>query len=146
MSVKEAQQKIVANMQKWQKIEKAAVSSTGKIIEATENPVVALVAEIIQRDSAMHEKVQAFIEGTLTSAAVTLTPDELGKVWHLIEKHIEIEKETITIAKESLGAIEGVKGMTVQAYLLRYLLKDEQKHDDILANLEQIKKNMYPYG
>ena len=108
--------------------------------------VVALVAEIIQRDSTMHEKVQAFIQGSLESAAVTLTPDELGKVWHLIEKHIEIEKETITLARESLGAIEGVKGMTVQAYLLQYLLKDEQKHDEILANLESIKKNMYPYG
>jgi hypothetical protein len=146
MSVKEAQETIIANMRKWQKIEKAAVSSTGKIIEATDNPVVAMVAEIIQRDSTMHEKVQAFIQGSLESAAVTLTPDELGKVWHLIEKHIEIEKETIAIAKESLRAIEGVKGMTVQAYLLQYLLKDEQKHDEILANLESIKKNMYPYG
>jgi hypothetical protein len=122
------------------------VNSTGKIIKATENPVVALVAEIIQRDSTMHEKVQAFVQSSLDTAAVTLTPDELGKVWHLIEKHIEIERESVTLARESLAAIDGVKGMTVQAYLLQYLLKDEQKHDDILANLEQIKKNMYPYG
>ena len=146
MSVKEAQETIIANMEKWQKIEKASVNSTGKIIEATENPVVALVAEIIQRDSTMHERVQAFIQSSLDTSAVSLSPDELGKVWNLIEKHIEIEKETVAIAKECLAAVEGKKGMTVQAYLLEYLLKDEQKHDEILANLEQIKKNMYPYG
>jgi rubrerythrin len=146
MSVKEAQETIIANMQKWQKIEKASVNSTQKIIDASDNPVVKLVAEIIQNDSKQHEKVQAFIESTLDTAAVTLSPDELGKVWNLIEKHIEIEKETVSLAKESLAAIEGVKGMTVQAYLIEYLLKDEQKHDEILANLEQIKKNMYPYG
>ena len=146
MSVKEAQETIIANMERWQKIEKASVTSTGKIIEATENPVVALIAEIIQRDSTMHEKVQAFIKSSLDAAAVTLSPDELGKVWNLIEKHIEIEKETVALAKESLAAVEGKKGMIVQAYLLEYLMKDEQKHDEILANLESIKKNMYPYG
>lgn len=146
MSVKEAQELIIANMSKWQKIEKASVNSTGKIIEASDNPVVKLVAEIIQRDSTMHEQVQAFIQASLDTKAITLTPDDLGNVWNLIEKHIEIEKDTVALAKESLAAVEGVKGMTVQAYLLEYLLKDEQKHDEILANLEQIKKNMYPYG
>ncbi len=146
MSVKEAQELIIANMSKWQKIEKASINSTGKIIEASDNPVVKLVAEIIQRDSTMHERVQAFIQESLDTKAITMTPDDLGKVWNLIEKHIEIEKETVALAKGSLAAVEGVKGMTIQAYLLEYLLKDEQKHDEILANLEQIKKNMYPYG
>ena len=146
MSVKEAQETIITNMTKWQKIEKAAVSSTGKIIEATDNPVVALVAEVIQRDSTMHEKVQAFIQGSLESTVVTLTPDELGKVWGFIEKHIAIEKETVNIAEDSLSAVRGKKGMLIQQYLLEYLLKDEEKHDQVLADLENIKKNMYPYA
>ena len=38
------------------------------------------------------------------------------------------------------------KGMAVQAYLLEYLLIDEEKHDAILSKLESIKKSMYPYG
>ena len=146
MSVKEAQEKIVANMSKWQKIEQASIQSTGKIIDATDNPIIALVAEIIQRDSENHKRVQELIQGSLESQAVALSPEDLGKVWNLIEKHISIEKETVVLAKESLAAIEGKKGLVIQQYLIEYLLKDEEKHDAILANLEGIKKNMYPYG
>ena len=146
MSVKEAQEKIVANMSKWQKIEQASIQSTGRIAEATDNPIISLVAQIIQRDSENHKRVQELIQSSLEKQAVALSPDDLGKVWNLIEKHIAIEKETVTLAKDSLQAIEGKKGMIIQQYLIEYLLKDEEKHDAILANLEAIKKNMYPYG
>jgi len=146
MSTKEAQEKIVANMRKWQKIENAAVASTGKVIEQTTNPLIRLVMEIIQRDSQMHHRVEELIADSLESKAIAINPDELGKVWNAIEKHIELEKQTISLAKESLAAIEGKKGMVVQAYLIEYLLKDEEKHDAILDKLERIKKGMYPYG
>ena len=146
MSTKEAQEKIVENMRKWQKVENASVSSTSRVMEETENPLVRLVMEIIQRDSQMHHRVQEMIADSLTTKAITLNPDEVGRVWHLVEKHIELEKKTVALAEESLEAIGKNKGMAVQAYLLEYLLKDEQKHDEILANMEQVKKNMYPYG
>jgi len=146
MSTKEAQEKIVANMKKWQKVEKASIVSTGKIMESTENPIISLVAEIIQRDSQMHKRVQELIQDSLESKSLALSPDELGAVWNLVEKHIEIERDTIKLAKESLDTIGKNKGMTVQAYLLEYLLIDEEKHDAILSKLESIKKNMYPYG
>ena len=93
MSTKEAQELIVANMKKWQKIENASVSSTGRIIEKTENPIVRLVMEIIQRDSQMHYRVQELIADSLTTKAISLTPDEVGEVWDRIEKHIELEKK-----------------------------------------------------
>jgi rubrerythrin len=146
MSTKEAQEKIVENMAKWQKIENAAVSSTGRIIEQTENPIVRLVMEIIQRDSQMHYRVQELIKDSLTTKAIALNPDEVGTVWGAIEKHIELEKQTVSLAQDSLKAIEGKKGMLVQAYLLEYLLRDEQKHDVILEKLNEIKKGMYPYA
>ncbi|MCP4674583.1 MAG: hypothetical protein GY854_03515 [Deltaproteobacteria bacterium] len=146
MSTKEAQEQIVANMKKWQKIENASVSSTGRVIEKTENPIVRLVMEIIQRDSQMHYRVQEMIADSLTTKAIALTPDEVGDVWGLIEKHIELEKQTVELAKSSLRAIEGKKGMIVQAYLLEYLLRDEEKHDVILEKLNEVKKGMYPYG
>ena len=146
MNAKETQEAIVKNMKKWQKIENASVSSTGKIIEQTENPIVRLVMEIIQRDSQMHYRVQELIIDSLVSKVITLTPDEVGKVWSSIEKHIELEKETVRLAEESLKALKGNKGMIVQKYLIEYLLKDEEKHNEILANLEAVKKDMYPYG
>ncbi len=146
MKTKEAQEAIVKNMRKWQKIENASVASTGKIIEQTENPIVRLVMEIIQRDSQIHYRIQELIADSLESKTITLTPEEVGNVWGAIEKHIKLEKETVELAEASLKAAEGKKGLLVQSYLLDYLLKDEEKHNAVLANLEAIKKGMYPYG
>jgi bacterioferritin (cytochrome b1) len=101
--------------------------------------------EIIQRDSQMHYRVQEMIADSLTAGTMSLTPEELADVWDMIAKHIELEKQTVELAKEALGALEGKK-MVVQEYLLRYLLEDENKHNQILESLATIKKSMYPYG
>jgi hypothetical protein len=145
MSTKEIQEKIVDNMRRWQKIENASVASTGRVIEKTENPIIRMVMEIIQRDSQMHHRVQELIADSLTTKALTLTPEELADVWDMIEKHIELEKKTVEMAEEALGALEGKK-MVVQEYLLQYLMEDENKHNHILDSLATIKKGMYPYG
>ena len=145
MSTKEAQEQLVDHMRRWQKIEDAAVASTGKVIEETENPIIRLVMEIIQRDSQMHYRVQELIADSLTTKSITFTPEELAHVWESIEKHIEIEKLTVELAEAALSTLRGKK-MLVQEYLLEYLLEDEKKHNHILESLETIKKGMYPYG
>ena len=145
MSTKEIQQQIIANMKKWQKIEDATVATTGMIIEKTDNPVVHLVMEIIQRDSQMHYRLQEWIANSLESKTVTLTYDELDRIWSLIERHIELEKKTVAMAQQSLDAIKGKK-MVIQEYLLNYLAEDEKKHNNLLAHLESIKKGMRATG
>jgi hypothetical protein len=145
MSTKEIQEKIVDNMHRWQRIENASVVSTGKVIERTDNPIVRLVMEIIQRDSQFHHRVQEMIADSLTSKTVSLTPDELGDVWDMIEKHIDLEKKTVELANEALEALKGKK-MVVQEYLINYLLEDENKHNKVLEYLKGIKEGMYPYG
>ncbi|MEW5701836.1 MAG: hypothetical protein AB1792_06365 [Candidatus Zixiibacteriota bacterium] len=145
MSKKAVQDELVAIMRSWQKIENASVASTGRVIEKTDNPIVRLVMEIIQRDSQMHYRVQEFIADSLSTKTVTLTPDELGDVWGMIEDHIELEKKTVAMASQALAALKGSK-MVVQEYLLHYLLEDENKHNHILEQLSGIKKGMYPYG
>ena len=145
MSTKEVQELIVDNMKRWQKIENASVASTGAVMERTENPIVRLVMEIIQRDSQMHFRIQELIADSLTTKTMTLSPDDLADVWDMIEKHIKLEVKTVELANEALGALKGKK-MVVQEYLLDYLLIDEEKHNKILNNLEIIKKGMYPYG
>ena len=64
-STKELQNKIVANMKKWQKIENAAVSSAGAVIVAPGEPAV-------------HHKDVVFIQ----AAALLLTLP--GTPWHLV--------------------------------------------------------------
>ncbi len=145
MSTKEIQEQIVQNMHAWQKIENASVASTGKIIEKTDNPIIRLIMEIIQRDSQMHYRIQQLISDSLETMTVSLTPEELGDVWGLIEKHIELEKKTVELAIDSLEALRGRK-MVVQEYLLDYLRIDEEKHNKVLETLSTIKKGMYPYG
>jgi hypothetical protein len=145
MSTKEIQEQIVENMKNWKKIENASVASTGKVIEKTDNPIIRLIMEIIQRDSQMHYRIQDLIIDSLEKSAISLTPEELGEVWDLVEKHIDLEKKTVAMAEESLEALKGRK-MVVQEYLLDYLRIDEEKHNAVLETLSTIKKGMYPYG
>lgn len=145
MSTKELQQEVIDNMRRWMKIENASVASTGNIMEKTNNPIVRIVMEIIQRDSQMHYRVQELIADSLESKTVALSPEELADVWEMIEKHIELEKKTVELAEKSLAALKG-KRMLVQEYLLNYLLKDEQKHNEILDELEPVKDKIYPYA
>lgn len=143
MSTKKIQEKIIDNMKRWQKIENASVSSTGKVMERTKNPLIRLVMEIIQRDSQMHYHVQEFIAESLESKTITLTPEELNDVWTMIEEHIKLEEKSVELANEATRALRGRK-MVVQEYLLDYLLMDEQKHNKILETLGTIKKGMIP--
>jgi hypothetical protein len=145
VSKKEIQEKLVSNMRTWQKIENASVASTGRVIEKTENPIVRLVMEIIQRDSQMHYRVQELIVDSMQKM-VALTPEELGEVWGMIEDHIKLETRTLELAEAALESIKGSKGMLVQAYLLEYLSEDEKKHNVLLEKLNSIQKGMYPYG
>jgi hypothetical protein len=145
-SKKQVQQDLIANMGAWRKIENASIASTGRVIETTQNPIIRLVMEIIQRDSQMHYRVQEYISDSLEGKAVSLSPDEIGEVWKMIEDHIHLEKKTIELARQALDSITDAKGMLVQSYLLQYLLEDEEKHDRLLQQLENIQKGMYPYG
>lgn len=141
MTTKELQEKIIDTMKRWQKIEDASVASTGLVMEKTDNPIVRLIMEIIQRDSQMHYRVQEWIADSLTFKTVALTPDELNRIWSMIEHHIELEKKTLSMAKEALSALEGKK-MVVQEFLLSYLAEDEKKHNNLLGHLEKIKKGI----
>lgn len=143
MTIKGLKEGLAASMRRWQKIENSSIVSTGIVMENTENPIIRLVMEIIQRDSQMHYLVQQWIADSLESKTVTLTPDELARVWSLIERHTEIEKIMVGIVQEALNSLKGKK-MYVQEYLLKYLQDDEIKHTNLLNSLEGLKKGMLP--
>jgi hypothetical protein len=143
MGIKELQKELAASMRRWQKMENSAIVSTGFVMEKTENPIIRLIMEIIQRDSQMHYLVQQWIADSLESKTVSLSPDELNRVWNLIERHTEIENSMVGIVQEALSAVKGKK-MYVQEYLLKYLQEDEIKHTNLLNALEGLKKGMLP--
>lgn len=142
VSKRDRQKKLVENMRRWQGVETAAIAQTAKIMGASDNPLIQMVATIIQRDSQTHYAVQKLIIDSLTHS-FTLGVGELETVWDGIETHIEIEKRTIELAKESLEQLDHQREGVLQ-YLLEYLLVDEQKHDKLLSDLDLIKRGMYP--
>ena len=145
MTMKEMQQEIISTMENWQRFENMTIALTGQIMEKTKNPIIRLIMEVIQRDSQMHYRVQEWIADSLERKAVSLTPEEIGEVWEMIERHIELEKKSVQIAEQTLASLKG-KAMVIQAYLLNYLMEDEKKHNNLLSALDSIKKKMYPYG
>lgn len=132
----------VETLRNWQGLERHALEVTSKVIQDTDNAVIREVMEIIRNDSLQHHRVQQFLIDSFTKQALTLTPEELGKIWAAIEEHDRVEKKTISLAKELREQIN----FPVQRVLLDYLLADEEKHDKLLEQLEQVKKGMYPYG
>jgi hypothetical protein len=133
---------LLDTLKQWQVVEDQSVKSTKNIIAKTNNPIVKHIMEIIQQDSAMHKRIQQLIIDNFEKQAFSLTPEELGAVWDLVDKHIELEKETLRLAEESR---KNSKNFLVR-YLLGYLTTDEQKHNEILAQMEDIKSGIYPYA
>jgi len=139
---KELNENLVKILKQWQHIEDESVKSTSAIIAKTSNPIIRQIMEIIKQDSAMHKKVQQVIIDSFEKEAISLAPEELSDIWSMVEKHIELEKETVRLAEE---ARKNSNSFMIR-YLLGYLMKDEQKHNEILQQMEDIKGGMYPYA
>ena len=135
-------EELIATLRRWQQIEEATVAHTSKIMEKTQNPLIRLVMEIIRQDSVMHEKVQQVILDGLEKEAFTLTPEELGEIWDLVEQHAQMERETIELAEKARRNCR----LFVHRHLLSYLIEDERKHERLLSQLEDFKRRIYPYA
>ncbi|HZP02676.1 MAG TPA: hypothetical protein VFD30_20665 [Terriglobia bacterium] len=133
---------LLSTLRKWQEIEDASVTACSAIIEKTQNPLIRVVMEIIRQDSITHKKVQQVMIDSLEKEAISLTPEELGAIWESIERHAEMEKETIALAEKARRNCR----LFVLRHLLTYLIEDEQKHDRLLAQLEDFKRGIYPYA
>ncbi len=142
MTTKQGQDRLVAILRRWQVIEGESAQQCTEIAEKTRNPVIRLVMEVIRRDSAMHHRVQQFIVDSIEREAVSLSVNDLEEVWSSIQAHLDAEKETATLVAQAREALAGTRNV-VQEYLLAYLAADEEKHDRLLAGLEQVKRGMY---
>ncbi len=122
----------------WQALERKAMNDTAEILEQTSSPLIRILMEIIRHDSLMHHRVQQFLIENLTKEAVTVTREDLAAVWEGITAHDQAERETIRMGEELLERA----WTPVQKMMLDYLLKDEGKHDALLAQLEAFKRDL----
>jgi len=135
MSTRELQRRLIENLREWQKLENAQITLTGTVLEETSNRIVAMVMEIIQRDSQMHLRVQQLLIDSLESEVVTIAPGEVELLRQHLAEHLAMEEETVRLARENLKALAGRKFL-VQEFLLDFLRRDEEKHRDLLTALE----------
>ena len=129
---------MVAVLRRWQEVERQSVSSLTEIMEKSQNPFVGLIMEIIRQDSLTHHRVQQFLIDSVTVSAPSLSREELVEVWDMIEKHDAGERQALELAKRLLDEA----WTPVQKQLLSYLLKDEAKHDELLEQLGEMKKQL----
>jgi hypothetical protein len=129
---------MVEVLRTWQGIERQSINDMAETIEETENPLIRLVMEIIRSDSLMHHRVQQFLIDSVTRKDVTVTREDVAKVWEKIEEHDKHEKQTIKLAEE----LRAEAWSPVHKQFLDYLLTDEKKHEELLAQLEDVKKGM----
>jgi hypothetical protein len=145
MKTKQIQQEIATKMRKWQQTENRAVVITGQMMEKTQNPLLRLVMEIIQRDSQLHHRIQQFLIDSVEGKSVALSPEELGEISSLLGKHKRVEDDMLCQVEELLGKLKG-KRLLAQEYFLNFLLTDEDKHCKMLGALDTFKKGIYPYA
>lgn len=131
-------EKTVELLRAWQALERDAVNTTAEIMETTDNALVRQIMEIIRNDSVQHHRVQQFIIDHLTRKAVQLQPADLAEIWAKIEAHDEVERKTIELAKELRETCVD----PVTRIILDYLIVDEQKHDTIIGQLEELKRHL----
>jgi hypothetical protein len=129
---------MVAVLRRWQEVERQSVSSLTEIMEKSQNPFVGLIMEIIRQDSLTHHRVQQFLIDSVTVSAPSLSREELVEVWDMIEKHDAGERQALELAKRLLDEA----WTPVQKQLLSYLLKDEAKHDELLEQLGEMKRQL----
>jgi hypothetical protein len=138
LSGPERQKFTIDVLRQWQGIERDAIETTAQIMEKTDNLLIRQIMEIIRTDSVQHHRVQQFLLDSITRTPITMSPEDLAEVWGQIEAHDELERQTIELAKE-------LKEQTTEpmhVILLDYLLRDEEKHDTLLMDLDAFKKHM----
>ena len=122
----------------WQALERKAMNDTAEILERTSSPLIRILMEIIRHDSLMHHRVQQFLIDGLTKESVTVTREDLAAVWDGLEAHDQAERETIRMAEE----LRKKAWTPVQKMMLDYLLKEESKHDGLISQLDDFKKDL----
>jgi hypothetical protein len=131
-------EEMVDVLRQWQGLERQAMNDTAQIMERTASPLIRIVMEIIRHDSLMHHRVEQFLIDSVTKDAVTVTREDIVEVWEALEAHDRAERKTIQMAEE----LRKKAWSPVHKLLLDYLLKEESKHDSLIAQLDAFKKEL----
>ena len=128
-------------LRRWQKAENAAVGLSAKVIEGAANPLIRLVAEIVQGDSLLHHRVQQMLIDDIERKTISEPGDEeFEKVWVDLTDAIQIEDKFIDWGEKALDSLKA-SGNRLQVFLLTYLLEAERQHKSMLEGLKKLRQH-----
>lgn len=131
----------MSDLFEWLTVESDTVMKCAEIQEETDNPFVQLVAEIIRGSSKTHIRILNLIHECLVKKAVSLRPEELGQMVELVQGYLENETRSTDTVQQVISSSR----IFVIKQLLAYMLEDRSRNLKLLDQLEDFKKNLYPY-
>ncbi len=123
-------------IREWQALEDKTISSAEELISRSSNPLVKMTMEMIKHDSEKHKVMQQMIIDSITKEAIHLSPDELAPLSDMLNKHMEAEARSLSLADAALEKSE----LFVTRYILSYLIADETKHHNLINKLNELKR------
>ena len=128
-------------LKKWRGIERSTINITNKSMMKVDNPLILALMDTIKRDSEEHKEILGLIIDGLEGTTV-ITHEDMGHLSEFIEKHAEVEKDSVEIAEQALKHVR----TALPKFLLTYLLTDEKKHDMIMDGLAELKAKIMTPG
>lgn len=123
-------------IREWQALEDKTIASAEELIKNTNNPLVKMTMEMIRHDSEKHKVMQQMIIDSITKEAIHLSPEELAPLSDMLNKHMEAEAKSLSLADAALEKSE----LFVTRYILSYLIADETKHHSLINKLNELKR------
>lgn len=118
-------------IRRWQKLEDTTIKNAQALINKTSSSLVKTTMEMIKHDSEKHKVVLQAIIDSITKEAAYLSPDELASLAGMLNKHLEIEANSVALASEAFKDCK----LFATSYLLSALLDDETKHHRMIVQL-----------
>jgi rubrerythrin len=132
----ELQAQFLKTIKEWQKLEDDTIRYSDEMLKVTKNKLVRLTLEMIRHDSEKHKAMQQMLIDSVTKEPFILSPDDLNTLGNGLNKHLAAEARSLELADEALLNSE----LFATRYVLSYLIADEQKHHNLLAKLNELKR------
>lgn len=132
----ENSEEFLSIIREWQALEEKTIQSAEELMSKTNNPIVKMTMEMIKHDSEKHKVMQQMIINNITKEAIHLSPDELAPLSDMLNKHMEAEAKSLSLADAALEKSE----LFIIRYILSYLIADETKHHNLINKLNELKR------
>ena len=126
---------LLALLRKWKGVEASTIKSCNAILKKAKNPIMITLTTAIRNDSEKHSSILQLVIDSMTKMAYELSPDDLAGVSSLLNKHIDLEQESIDTANKAIEMTRD--GVTKQ--LLKLILEDEKKHKMMATRMSELK-------